>query len=70
MKKGIEVLFDDRLGASTGEKLGDADVIGLPWRVIVSKRTAGKVEVKRRSESEATVMELDACIDQLTKAKA
>ncbi len=46
MKRGVEVLFDDRQ-LSTGEKLADADLLGLPLRVIVSKRNreAGQLEV-------------------------
>jgi prolyl-tRNA synthetase len=46
IKRGVEVLFDDRQ-LSTGEKLADADLLGLPLRVIVSKRNreAGQLEV-------------------------
>ncbi len=46
MERGVEVLFDDRQ-LSTGEKLADADLLGLPLRVIVSKRNreAGQLEV-------------------------
>ncbi len=46
VKRGVEVLFDDRQ-LSTGEKLADADLLGLPLRIIVSKRNreAGQVEV-------------------------
>jgi prolyl-tRNA synthetase len=50
---GIEVLYDDR-SASAGVKLKDADLIGLPIRVIVSAKTlaAGKVEWKLRAADE------------------
>ncbi|MDP2735794.1 MAG: aminoacyl--tRNA ligase-related protein [bacterium] len=49
--KGIEALYDDRQ-APPGEKLTDADLIGLPWRAVVSEKTLAKgaLEVKRRSE--------------------
>jgi prolyl-tRNA synthetase len=53
-RAGIAVLWDDR-DASAGVKLADADLIGLPWRVVVSARTmaSGNVELKPRSgESE------------------
>lgn len=56
LNKGVETLFDDRVGLTAGEKLGDADLIGIPWRVIVSKRTQGEAEVKKRSEKESRVM--------------
>ncbi len=49
---GIEVLFDDRIETSAGEKLGDADLIGCPYRVVISKKTGEQVEVKKRSEKE------------------
>ncbi len=55
---GIEVLFDDRLDASAGQKFADADLIGIPYRVVVSKRTEGKLEVKKRSEKQTQFMNL------------
>jgi prolyl-tRNA synthetase len=49
-RRGIATIWDDR-DASAGVKLADADLIGLPWRVIVSARTmeAGTVELKPRT---------------------
>ncbi|TSC57814.1 MAG: prolyl-tRNA synthetase [Parcubacteria group bacterium Greene0416_79] len=49
MKKGIETLFDDR-DLSPGEKFADADLIGIPTRVVISEKTLaeGKLEVKDR----------------------
>jgi len=49
VKSGVEVLYDDR-DASTGEKLNDADLMGIPNRVVVSEKTlaAKKVELKIR----------------------
>lgn len=53
-----EVLFDDRDGVSVGEKFNDADLLGLPYRVVVSEKTLEKkkVEVKRRGDEEARLM--------------
>ncbi len=50
LKKGIEVLYDDRIGFSAGEKFADSDLIGIPWRVVLSEKTLIKneVEIKRR----------------------
>lgn len=58
LKEGIEVLYDDRSGASAGEKFIDADLLGLPLRVVVSEKTIveEKVEVKRRTEKGAKLM--------------
>lgn len=50
-KQGIEVLYDDRMDKTPGEKFADADLIGIPYRIVVSEKTlqAGSVEVKQRS---------------------
>lgn len=49
-KSGVEVLWDDRLGKSAGEKFADADLIGIPVRVLVSEKTIveNMVEIKYR----------------------
>jgi len=67
--KSIEVLFDDRLGVSAGEKFADADLIGLPYRVVVSKRslTDGGFEIKKRIESNGKVVSKDELINLLKK---
>ncbi len=67
-KSGVEVLFDDRERASSGEKFFDADLIGIPWRIVVSEKTLvrEKVELKRRNEQEVKVITLNACIKSLT----
>ncbi len=54
-----EVLFDDRVDTRAGEKFADADLIGCPMRVVVSKRTGDKVEVKRRNEKESKLVNIN-----------
>lgn len=51
---GIEVLFDDRRDLSAGERFADIDLIGLPWRLVISARTVGeeKIELKERTGKE------------------
>lgn len=53
-KAGVEVLYDDREDATPGEKFADADLIGIPWRAVVSEKTVeqGKIEVKNRKTGE------------------
>lgn len=53
---GYDVLFDDRLGESAGVKFNDADLLGLPVRVVISPRNLknGVVEIKRRRAAEST----------------
>jgi len=60
-KAGLEVLFDDR-EASPGEKMADADLLGMPWRVVVSKRTGGQIELKQRSREVLRVVDLEEAI--------
>ncbi len=58
LAKGIGVLYDDRGDKTTGEKFADADLIGIPWRAVISEKTLEKkgVEVKGRKESAAQMM--------------
>ncbi len=57
MQAGCEVLYDDR-DARPGEKFADADLLGLPWRVVISDKTvaAGTYEVKARTATEVQHM--------------
>ncbi|MDO8470792.1 MAG: aminoacyl--tRNA ligase-related protein [bacterium] len=59
-QKGIEALYDDRENQSAGEKLADADLIGIPWRVVVSKKTLEQqsAEIKRRGEKETKLVKI------------
>lgn len=55
---GNTVLYDDRVGVMAGEKFFDSDLIGIPYRVVVSKKTLelGKLEVKNRKTGEVNMM--------------
>lgn len=64
--EGVEVLFDDREGISAGEKFADGDLIGIPYRVVISKKTGEKLEVKKRSEKETGFVTLDELIKIVT----
>lgn len=51
-EKGVEVLFDDR-EKNPGEKFKDADLLGIPYRIVVSpKNEEGKFELKKRTEED------------------
>jgi prolyl-tRNA synthetase len=54
---GIEVLYDDRTDTTAGEKFADADLIGIPYRVVVSARSLkdGGYEVKKRIEEKGQI---------------
>lgn len=62
-----EVLYDDREDASAGEKFGDADLIGLPLRIVVSEKTLAKksVEIKKRGEKEAKLVPLEKALQEI-----
>ncbi len=55
--KNIEVLFDDRL-VPAGEKLFDADLLGIPTRLIVSEKTGIKIELKQRREKDSQLLDV------------
>lgn len=52
--RGVEVLFDDRIETRAGEKFSDSDLMGMPYRVVASKkgRDEGKFEVVTRATGE------------------
>ena len=54
---GIEVLFDER-EATAGEKFADADLLGIVWRAVVSEKTEGKIELKKRDAKKAELVNL------------
>lgn len=66
-KEGIEVLFDDRENFSSGEKLFDADLIGISYRLVVSKKTKENVEVKKREETQSKIVSLEKAIKLFKK---
>ena len=51
-KSGIEVLYDDRADKSVGEKFAEADLIGIPYRLVISEKTGKKIEIKKRDSEE------------------
>ncbi len=53
---GFEVLYDDR-EMSAGEKFAEADLIGIPYRIIISPRTGDKAELKIRKNGETKLLE-------------
>ena len=64
-KNGIEVLYDERVGITAGEKFNDSDLIGIPTRIVVSKKTEtqGKFEVKDRKTGEISMKSKEELLD-------
>lgn len=67
IKKGVEVLYDDR-DKTAGEKFADADLIGLPIRILLSKKTLQQesCELKKRTKTESKLVPLSAVLDLLS----
>jgi len=62
---GVEVLFDDR-DERAGVKFKDADLVGIPYRVVTGKAIAdGKVEVVNRATKVATLVEIESVVEYL-----
>ena len=65
-ERGLEVLFDDR-DERPGVKFAEADLIGIPYRIVVGDRGLknGVVEFKQRRDEKATEVALETVLDQL-----
>jgi len=62
---GIEVLYDDREDVSAGVKFADADLIGIPIRLVVSIKTKNKIEFKKREEAKSELLTFKEAIAKI-----
>lgn len=69
-KAGVEVLYDDR-AIRAGEKFADADLIGIPLRMVVSDKTleTGSVEVKRRESDKTELLPIEKAVSASSNSK-
>ncbi len=67
-KQGVQVLYDDREGKGAGEKFADSDLIGIPYRIVVSEKTLEKdsVEVKERSKKDVELIKIKDVLKTFT----
>ena len=65
--KGIEVLYDDREDVSAGVKFADADLIGIPVRLVVSEKAKDKIEWKNRDSQKVELLTLSEVIKKLAR---
>jgi prolyl-tRNA synthetase len=63
---GVEVLLDDR-DERAGVKFNDADLMGIPWRIVIGDKNLsnGMVEVKQRSEKESRLIPLVKAAEEI-----
>ncbi|MBX4201756.1 prolyl-tRNA synthetase [Candidatus Saccharibacteria bacterium] len=69
-KAEIPVIYDDR-DERPGEKFADADLFGIPYRVVVSSKSlqSGGFELKSRTSTDTEVVPTDKLLSVLTKAR-
>ena len=60
----IDVLYDDR-DVSAGEKFTDADLLGIPYRIVVSAKTGENVEIKKRNEEKVEIVPLAEAVKMI-----
>lgn len=63
-EKGIDVLWDDR-NIQAGEKFGDADLIGIPVRLVISEKTGDKIEYKERSSDKSELLSFEEVLKKI-----
>jgi prolyl-tRNA synthetase len=63
--EGVEVLYDDREDTGAGQKFADADLIGIPVRLVVSAKTGDKIEWKERNKSETELLSIDEVLGRV-----
>lgn len=68
--QNISVLYDDREDARAGEMMADADLIGIPYRVVVSERTLQQdsFELKNRSSTDTELLKKTDLLTKLAQA--
>lgn len=67
-KNGVEVLFDER-NVRPGEKFADADLLGIPYRVVVSEKSlaSGGVELKKRTSKDTQIISQEQLSKQFSR---
>ncbi len=64
LKQGVEVLWDDRQ-RSAGEKFADSDLIGIPIRLVVSKRNQNQIEWQERGQNKVELIGSNELLSRL-----
>lgn len=69
---GMEVLFDDRANITPGFKFKDADLLGMPFQIIIGDKGLknGQIEIKRRRTGERMMVKLEDAVTEISKLLA
>lgn len=65
---GVDVLYDNREEKGPGEKFSDADLLGIPYRVVISEKTGDKVEVKERRSDQSKLTSVEELIEETKRS--
>lgn len=65
---GIATLWDDRTDATAGVKFMDADLLGIPVRLVVSERNKDKIEWKPRDGEVAELLDFEVVLQRLRRS--
>ncbi len=70
-KQKVEVIYDDREGIRGGQMFADADLLGVPIRVIISPRNLqnGKIEITTRDKSRNTLVNVSDALEYILNMK-
>jgi prolyl-tRNA synthetase len=69
---GIEVLIDDRKDITPGFKFKDADLLGIPYQVILGEKNLsnGKIEIKERRTGDRTLVDIESALEKIQQLLA
>ncbi len=64
---GVAVIYDDR-DVRPGEKFADADLMGIPWRIVINEETdtTGNFEIKGRTEKSPSFLNKQTLIEKMS----
>lgn len=65
LSENIDVLYDDREDITAGQKFADYDLIGIPYRAVISQKTKGLIELKKRNEKESSLVSFEELLTQI-----
>ncbi len=64
LQAGLEVIYDDR-DLSAGAKFAAADLLGCPWRAVISEKTGEQIELKARTEADSLLLSSTEILDKI-----
>ena len=66
---GVDILYDDRASITPGFKFKDADLLGMPFQIIVGDKGLknGQIEIKRRRTGERILVKLEDAVSEIQK---